>query len=92
MMLTVYSRTVCPYCANTKNFLQSKNINFTEIDIEQDSDAREFMQGQGHRTVPQIYMNGRLFVEDGWAGLSKMTATDILSDMELRDCLDNQTL
>jgi glutaredoxin 3 len=92
MMLTVYSKTVCPYCVHAKNFLRSKNINFQEINIEQDADAREFIQSQGHRTVPQIYMNGRLFVAGGWSGLSKMTAEDILNEMELRDSLANQTL
>jgi glutaredoxin 3 len=91
-MLTVYSKTVCPYCVNAKNFLKMKNINFREINIEHDAEAREFVQQQGHRTVPQIYMNGRLFVEGGWAGLSKMTTEEILTEMELRDALANQIL
>lgn len=92
MNLTVYSKTVCPFCVNAKNFLKSKNINFQEINIEQDSEALEFIKSQGHKTVPQIYMNGRLFVEGGWAGLSKMSAEEILNEMELRDSLSNQTL
>ena len=92
MMLTVYSKTVCPYCVNAKNFLKSKNINFREVNIEEDSEAREFIQQQGHRTVPQIYMNGRLFVDGGWQGLSKMSAEEILNEMELRDSLSDQTL
>ena len=91
-MLTVYSRTVCPYCVMAKNFLKNKNINFREINIEQDTEAREFIQSQGHRTVPQIYMNGKIFVEGGWTGLSKMAAEDILVEMELRDALGQQTL
>lgn len=91
-MITIYSRTVCPHCVNAKNYLKAKNIDFREVNIEQDDLAREFIQSQGHRTVPQIYYNGRLFVEGGWAGLSKMTADELISEMELRDSLSQGTL
>jgi glutaredoxin 3 len=91
-MLTVYSKTVCPYCVNAKNYLKAKNINFREINIEEDAEAREFIQSQGHRTVPQIYMHNKLFVEGGWTGLSKMSTEDILNEMELRDSLVSGTL
>ena len=92
MMLTVYSKTVCPYCVQAKNYLKQKNINFREVNIEQDDQAREFIQSQGHRTVPQIYLAGKIFVEGGWAGLSKMTAEEILNEIELRTSLLNQSL
>lgn len=92
MMLTVYSKTVCPYCVQAKNFLKSKNITFREVNIEQDDQAREFIQSQGHRTVPQIYLAGKIFVEGGWSGLSKMTTEEILNKIELRTSLLNQSL
>ena len=92
MMLTIYSKTVCPYCVNAKNYLKSKNISFREVNIEENDEARSFMQSQGHRSVPQIYLNGRLFVEGGWAGLSKMSAEEILNEIELRTALLNQSL
>ena len=92
MMLTTYSKTVCPYCVNAKNYLKNKNISFREVNIEENDEARSFMQSQGHRSVPQIYLNGRLFVEGGWAGLSKMSAEEILNEIELRTALLNQSL
>lgn len=76
-MLTVYSKTVCPYCVQAKNFLKSKNIPFEEVNIEEQPEAREFIMTAGHRTVPQIYHNGELFVQGGWQGLSKLSADDI---------------
>ncbi len=85
MSLTVYSKTVCPYCVNAKNYLKSKNIPFQEINIEQDSPAREFIQSQGHRTVPQIYFEGKLFVEGGFQGLSKLSEAEIRDRMKLTD-------
>jgi glutaredoxin 3 len=86
-MLTVYSKKVCPYCVNAKNFLTAKGIPFTEVNIETDSDAREFIQGEGHRTVPQIYFDGKLFVEGGWTGLSKMSADDIKTRLGITENL-----
>jgi alkyl hydroperoxide reductase subunit F len=91
-MITVYSKAQCPNCDQAKAYLKSKNINFREVRIDEDTDAREFIQGQGHRAVPQIYMDGRIFVEGGWQGLSKMTADEILSEIELRESLQDQTL
>ena len=91
-MLIVYSKTVCPYCVNAKNYLKSKNIPFREINIEDDAEAREFITAQGLRTVPQIFMHGKIFVDGGWAGLSKMTGEDIMSEIELRNSLIDQTL
>ena len=92
MMLTVYSKTVCPYCVQAKNFLKAKGITFREVNIEQDEEAREFIQSEGHRTVPQIYLAGKIFVEGGWAGLSKMTTEEILNEIDLRTALLNQSL
>jgi glutaredoxin 3 len=91
-MLTIYSKTVCPYCVQAKNYLKSKNISYREINIEEDTEAQEFIRSQGHRTVPQIYMDGKIFVEGGWTGLSKMTAEDIISEIDLRNSLADQSL
>ena len=91
-MLTIYSKNNCPFCVMAKNYLESKNINFREINIELDPESREFIQRQGLRTVPQIFMDGKIFVEGGWTGLSKMTAEDIISEIDLRNSLADQAL
>lgn len=91
-MITVYSKANCAYCDQAKHYLKNKNINFQEVRIDQDAEARDFVMGQGHRTVPQIYMDGKIFVEGGWQGLSNMTAEDIIAEIELRNSLRDQTL
>ena len=91
-MLVIYSKTVCPYCVQAKNYLKSRNINFREINIEDDAEAREFITQQRLRTVPQIFMDGKIFVEGGWTGLSKMSTEDIVNEIELRNSLQDQTL
>jgi glutaredoxin 3 len=72
-MLTVYSKDNCPFCVQAKNLLKLKGVEFEEINISQQPEAREFIMSEGHRTVPQIYQDGKLFVEGGFQGLSKLT-------------------
>ena len=72
-MLTVYSKNNCPFCEQAKNLLTTKKIAFEVIKIDEDVDAREFIMTEGHRTVPQIYQNGKLFVSGGFHGLKKLT-------------------
>lgn len=76
-MLTVYSKKNCPQCVSAKSFLQSKNVSFNEVKIDEDASAKEFVLAQGHRSVPQFYLNGKLFIEAGFQGLSKLSETEI---------------
>ena len=72
-MLIVYSKANCPQCDNEKGLLKLKEIQFNEIKVDQDKVAREWLMEQGHRSVPQLYLDGELFVENGFTGLSKLT-------------------
>lgn len=76
-MLTVYSKTVCPYCVNAKNWLKMKKIPFTDVNVELDVGAREHLQKLGLRTVPQIFIGDQLFVEGGYSGLIKLSDDDL---------------
>jgi len=81
-MLKVYSKNNCPFCDKAKYLLETKGISFSEVKIDQDSEAREWLMAQGHRTVPQLYLGESLLVEGGYQGLAK------LSDDELRARLE----
>jgi glutaredoxin 3 len=70
-MITVYSKNNCPFCVQAKSLLQLKGIDFEEVKIDESTEAREFVLGEGHRTVPQIYQDGKLLVEGGFQGLKK---------------------
>jgi glutaredoxin 3 len=76
-MLTVYSKENCPYCVQAKNLLTKRNIAFEEVRVDLDPEAKEFIVQEGHRTVPQIYHNGKLFVEGGYTELAKLTEDQI---------------
>jgi glutaredoxin 3 len=76
-MITVYSKNNCPFCVQAKNLLTLKGIAYEEINIEENPDARAFVLEQGHRTVPQIYRDGKLLVEGGFQGLAKLTEDEL---------------
>ena len=69
----VWSKDSCPFCVQAKSLLQLKGVAFEEIKIDEDSEAREFVLGEGHRTVPQIYKDGKLLVEGGFQGLKRQS-------------------
>jgi len=59
MKVVVYSKNNCGYCTMAKSLLNSKNIAFEEINIEEKPEAREYVISEGHRTMPQIYIDDK---------------------------------
>lgn len=59
MQILMYKTQICPYCVRAKKLLDSKGVQYTEIDVSNDSDLRQVMtQKSGGRTsVPQIFIN-----------------------------------
>ena len=72
-MITIYSKDGCPYCVKAKDLLEQYSIDFNEVRIDEDELAKKFVVGEGHRTVPQLYVNKTLLVEGGYDGLNAMT-------------------
>jgi glutaredoxin len=68
-MITVYSKNNCPFCDRAKALLESKQIPFNVIKLEDQPDAREFLMDQGLRSVPQIFKDGVL-LPGGYQGLA----------------------
>ena len=58
--VVVYTTNYCPYCAAAKKFLNSKKVDFEEIDVSQDDAMRDkLVQLSGQETVPQIFVDGK---------------------------------
>lgn len=51
-MIKVYSKTVCPQCRMVKKFLDDKGITYEEINVENNSEAKEYLESANIRTVP----------------------------------------
>jgi glutaredoxin 3 len=55
--VVMYVTGWCGYCARARALLESKNVPFEEIDVDERPDAREeMMKRSGRRTVPQIFI------------------------------------
>ena len=56
----IYTSQLCGYCAMAKRLLQSKGVDFEEIDVDRDPARRAEMvrRANGGRTVPQIFIGG----------------------------------
>ena len=53
----IYSTRICPYCIRAKNFFNKKNIDYTEIMIDQDTSLiSEMVEKSGRQSVPQIFI------------------------------------
>ena len=54
--LVMYSTVWCGYCKRLKTALKASGIAFTEVDIEHDHAAAEFVRGVngGNQTVPTV--------------------------------------
>ena len=59
--VTIYATMFCPYCIRAKRLLDSKGVQYTEIDVDVTVGARQEMMEKagGRRTVPQIFIDGK---------------------------------
>ena len=61
--ITVYSTKMCPYCVMAKKYLESRNVDFTEVDVSSDySKALEMVKKSGQQGVPVIDIDGQIIV------------------------------
>ena len=59
----LFSTPSCPWCSRLKNYLQSQQINYKDVDISRDSlAATEMVRKSGQQGVPQLWIGGRVIV------------------------------
>ena len=62
MNVVMYTAPWCRDCRETKRYLQSHHIPFTEIDIEANPSASdEVLHHVGKRAIPQLVLDGEWF-------------------------------
>ncbi|KAJ8613389.1 hypothetical protein CTAYLR_002326 [Chrysophaeum taylorii] len=62
--VVVFSKTYCPYCANTKKLLSSSGVSAKIIEINLEPDQGKMTQAAllsltSQRTVPNIFIGGK---------------------------------
>jgi len=59
----VYTTPTCPYCQMTKDYLKSQDIDFKEINVQDDLDARkEMVDKSGQLGVPVTVFNSETVI------------------------------
>ena len=60
----MYTTTWCGYCKSTKRYLDSKGVQYEEIDIEEHPEYGERIEQAtgGFKTVPTLEIDGRIMV------------------------------
>lgn len=64
--IVMYSVAWCPDCRRAKFFFERKKVPYTEVDVDRDPRAVEFVKGLngGNRSVPTIvFPDGSVLVE-----------------------------
>jgi|ETNmetMinimDraft_5_1059913.scaffolds.fasta_scaffold154900_2 glutaredoxin-like protein NrdH len=77
-MITVYSKNTCAHCVNTKQYLEEHNIEYKEVNLDTNEEAKRWIIKQGFRTVPQIYKDNML-IEGGFQGLIKQPLDQLVT-------------
>ncbi len=56
--VVMYGTESCGYCAAARMLLKNKGVNFDDILVSNDDEARiELERRSGQRTVPQVFIN-----------------------------------
>ena len=79
-MVKIYSTSWCPSCVSAKRLLESINIEFEEINIEELGMSREQLCDiTGGMSVPQIVINDKSI--GGFENLLDMSQSDELMEL-----------
>lgn len=62
-MVKIYTTPSCVYCKMAKEYFQKNSIQYTELNVVDDDDAREEMiKKSGQMGVPVIDIDGKIFI------------------------------
>lgn len=74
MDIKVYSTPTCPWCTVAKNYLESKNLPFTDFDVSKNREAAiDMVQKSGQRGVPVIEIDGNIIIGFNQDKIDKLT-------------------
>ena len=77
--VVIYTTRICSYCRLAKDLLKRKGIAFSEVDVSEDDDKRDWLfKASGQRTVPQIFIN-----DQSVGGFQELYALDRKGELDI---------
>ena len=78
--LTIYTRALCGYCSAARKLLDSKGVDYQELDTTLNSKLRAEMEARsGRQTVPQIFIGDQHI--GGYDDMAALDATGKLDGL-----------
>lgn len=76
-MIKLYSTNSCPWCTKAKDYLKSQDIDFEELNVQEDMLAREEMINKSHQmSVPVLDVNNKIII-----GFDKSAIFDAINNI-----------
>lgn len=80
--VTMYSKNNCPACVRAAALLESYGIPYDVVKIDEDANAKAFLLSEQHRSVPQFYVEGKLFAPGGLSWLEKLEKQELYNKLK----------
>lgn len=62
-MVKLYTTNSCPWCVKAKSYLKDKEVEFVELNVQEDMEAREEMVSKSKQMgVPVLEINGDIII------------------------------
>ena len=63
MVVKIYTTTHCAYCIMAKKFLKENNVDFEEVNVQENHEAaHEMVEKSGQMGVPVLDINGKIII------------------------------
>lgn len=60
--IKIFTSSTCPYCTSVKEYFKEKGIDYEELNVSSDPEARKELMSQGFMGVPVIIIDGEAMV------------------------------
>ncbi|UXE64898.1 MAG: glutathione S-transferase N-terminal domain-containing protein [Woronichinia naegeliana WA131] len=65
LLITLFTKVGCPYCARAKAALKEKGLEYEEIVLSDTITVKSLKAVTGATTVPQVYIDGKQIGDSG---------------------------
>jgi len=69
--ILIYATPTCPFCHQTKEYLDSKKIKYTNFDVSDPKNAQTMIDKSGQMGVPVLDIEGKIIVGFDKAAIDK---------------------
>ena len=69
--ILIYTTTTCPFCHQVKEYLDSKNITYADIDVSDSKNAQAMIDKSGQMGVPVVDIEGKIIIGFDKAAIDK---------------------